>query len=169
MYFHINLPLEQHSLSEKRKECGKKRNIDQKYLDILHTWDSLTKMQQIYHWNFQTIYLQLKAKRGKMVIVSNINWIKLWSISHQYELKHRIMTYTQVLLWFTNVPDSTQQCNNGMNTVQVVTKGMVSGNLSSHSVCTNTTWGPHFYLEIYSPHLCCVQHIHTEQLTRSTE
>lgn len=41
----------------------KKNNIDQKYLDILHTWDSSTKMQQIYDLNFQTIYLKLKAKR----------------------------------------------------------------------------------------------------------
>lgn len=38
-------------------------NIDQKYLDILHTWDSLTKMQQLYQLNFQKIYLQLKEKR----------------------------------------------------------------------------------------------------------
>lgn len=38
-----------------------KKEIDPKYLDILHTADSLTKMQQIYHINFQTSYLQRKA------------------------------------------------------------------------------------------------------------
>lgn len=72
--FYINLPLEQHSLSEKKKRVWEKKNTDQKYLDILHTWDSLTKMQQIYHWNFQTILPPTKDKKGKMVTVSTINW-----------------------------------------------------------------------------------------------
>lgn len=63
MYFSINLPLEQHSISEKKDIDVEKNNIDQKYLDILHTWDSLTKMQQIYDLNFQTSSFQLKAKR----------------------------------------------------------------------------------------------------------
>lgn len=62
MYFYINLPLEQHSISEKQKDVREKKYIDQKYLDILHTWDSLTKMQQIYDLNFQTIYLLTKGK-----------------------------------------------------------------------------------------------------------
>lgn len=48
-----------------RKTKGREKEkiyIDQKYLDILHTWDSLTKMQQIYDLNFQTIYLLTKGK-----------------------------------------------------------------------------------------------------------
>lgn len=37
------------NLRKKQKDMSKKYiYIDQKYLDILHTWDSLTKMQQIY-------------------------------------------------------------------------------------------------------------------------
>lgn len=57
--------------------CEKKIKIlTQKYLDILHTWDSSTKMQQIYDLNFSDDLPPTKGKEGQMVTLSYVNWVE---------------------------------------------------------------------------------------------
>lgn len=127
----------------------KKKNIDQKYLDILHTWDSSTKMQLINHLNFQTIYLQLKAKGGR--------WLHSLMSTDQKFVIHipsiGIQTQTK---WHTSrfygsqTCQTPQKCNYGINSVL--------GENLTHWVWTQVTWGP-CYLTISPPYQCCVQHI----------
>lgn len=63
-FLYINLPLEQHSMSElKKKKRMRKIRVTKKVLDILHTWDSLTKMQQILRFRFSDNLPPTKAKR----------------------------------------------------------------------------------------------------------
>lgn len=70
-FLYINLPLEQHSMSEfQKKKRMRKLRVTKKVLDILHTWDSLTKMQQSLRFRFSdNFYLQLR-QNGKMDTLS---------------------------------------------------------------------------------------------------
>ena len=99
------------NLNKNKRVWGRKKNADQKYLDILHTWDSVTKMQQIYDQTFQTIYLQLKAWTGgwlRFLTQTEENCDQDHTTSNSKHRQNDTRPDHQIILWFTNVPNSTE-------------------------------------------------------------